>query len=538
MSRRRKILCAIVVLLGVAVLIPYLHHRRLRAAVNRYVAELKAKGELLELTQAVPPPVLREQNSAAIFQQAVSSLNTNKDVLESNPPPAMRMVAPGKAMIGWAQPKIQNTEGTNSWEDIEAALASEAGVLQSLRQIIDRPAFDFQLNYEKGFTLLLPHLAPMKKCAKRLSAAAISDLHREDTASAATNVLAMLALVKSSRDEPIIISQLVRIAIAHLAWSANWELLQSRKATEAQLAELQRGWSDLEFIRAQENAFLFERATSQMTIAGSRKVTTPYRDLGILTTNASPWLVTKIWAKEYVWRFWWSYSDELRSLKIFQAIIDASRTVKTNHSFLAALKQKQSDLANLRFSKTNDNGGHVIDVDVSEMDFHWIFSEGALACEHSLKKFMFAEVAKQIAITAIALKRYQLRHGSYPSNLTELIPEFMSEIPRDPADGEPLRYRPVADGTFLLYSIGEDGKDDGGDPNPPDASKSRAWQFGRDWVWPQPATAEEIKAAEESRPSPPATAERPSMSKEERRLFEEGYGLRPKEGGGTTNKTK
>ena len=32
-------------------------------------------------------------------------------------------------------------------------------------------------------------------------------------------------------------------------------------------------------------------------------------------------------------------------------------------------------------------------------------------------------------------------------------------------DGQPLRYRRNADGTFLLYSVGENGKDDGGDPS-------------------------------------------------------------------------
>ncbi|MBI3852431.1 MAG: hypothetical protein HY298_19415 [Verrucomicrobia bacterium] len=205
MSQRRKILCAIVVVLGVAVLIPYLYHRHLRVAVNIYVAELKANGEPLEMSQLVPPPVRPEQNSAPIFQQAASLLNTNQDLLDRNPPPAMRMVAPGKAMIGWMQPNIRSTENTNSWEEVEAALANENEALQLLQQIIDRPAFDFQLDYKKGGSLPLPHLAPMRKSAKRLSAATTCDLHRDEVASATTNVLAMLALVKGLRDEPILI---------------------------------------------------------------------------------------------------------------------------------------------------------------------------------------------------------------------------------------------------------------------------------------------------------------------------------------------
>jgi hypothetical protein len=43
---------------------------------------------------------------------------------------------------------------------------------------------------------------------------------------------------------------------------------------------------------------------------------------------------------------------------------------------------------------------------------------------------------------------------------------FVPEVPRDWMNGAPLRYRPNDDGTFTLYSVGMDRKDDGGDPTP------------------------------------------------------------------------
>jgi hypothetical protein len=64
-------------------------------------------------------------------------------------------------------------------------------------------------------------------------------------------------------------------------------------------------------------------------------------------------------------------------------------------------------------------------------------------------------------------------------------------------DGQPLRYRRNADGTFLLYSVGVDGKDDGGNPTGSGAASrgSFYWQdaTARDWVWPQPATPAEVQ---------------------------------------------
>jgi hypothetical protein len=45
--------------------------------------------------------------------------------------------------------------------------------------------------------------------------------------------------------------------------------------------------------------------------------------------------------------------------------------------------------------------------------------------------------------------------------LAELHPRYLSAIPMDPYSGRPLVYRRVGD-TYVLYSVGRDGKDDGG----------------------------------------------------------------------------
>jgi hypothetical protein len=103
-----------------------------------------------------------------------------------------------------------------------------------------------------------------------------------------------------------------------------------------------------------------------------------------------------------------------------------------------------------------------------------------------------------VVLTAIALKGFQLKQGHYPAQLSELVPEFMTTVPMDPMDGKPLRYRRNADGTYLLYSVGENGVDDGGNPGPPTKNPgytSYYWQNKKatDWVWPQPATATEVE---------------------------------------------
>jgi hypothetical protein len=94
----------------------------------------------------------------------------------------------------------------------------------------------------------------------------------------------------------------------------------------------------------------------------------------------------------------------------------------------------------------------------------------------------------EMVITAIALKRYELRHGKPPASLAALMPDFLAAPPIDLMDGQPLRYRVRSDGSFVLYSVGEDGQDEGGDPSTVDSDtdwKNQPPWAGRDWVWPR-----------------------------------------------------
>lgn len=106
-----------------------------------------------------------------------------------------------------------------------------------------------------------------------------------------------------------------------------------------------------------------------------------------------------------------------------------------------------------------------------------------------------SETDRSMVLCAIALKRYSLRHSKPAPDLNALVPEFLPSVPTDYMDGKPLKYRLNADGAWLLYSVGNDGRDDGGDPSPakPDQTYPLIWR-GKDVVWPSPAKPEEIEA--------------------------------------------
>ena len=109
-----------------------------------------------------------------------------------------------------------------------------------------------------------------------------------------------------------------------------------------------------------------------------------------------------------------------------------------------------------------------------------------------LENVAAAEAQREMVVAAIALKRYYLRKCKYPTELAELVPLYLRALPVDWMDGKPLRYRLKEGDEFVLYSVGENRTDDGGDPSVTGDSFS-FWR-GKDAVWPMPATAEEIAA--------------------------------------------
>ncbi|HZO87573.1 MAG TPA: hypothetical protein VFB38_04480 [Chthonomonadaceae bacterium] len=87
----------------------------------------------------------------------------------------------------------------------------------------------------------------------------------------------------------------------------------------------------------------------------------------------------------------------------------------------------------------------------------------------------YSETLNALLLTALALRAYRLEHGAYPQTLSALVPAYLSQVPEDPfALYTALRYKRMG-AAYLLYSIGPDGKDDGGVPinNPKATSETQ-----------------------------------------------------------------
>jgi len=95
-----------------------------------------------------------------------------------------------------------------------------------------------------------------------------------------------------------------------------------------------------------------------------------------------------------------------------------------------------------------------------------------------------ADAQTALLSTALALRAYKMDHGAYPATLAALTPGYLRAVPDDPfALSGALRYKRLG-AKYVLYSVGPDGKDDGGTaifdraksaPGSADAGDLRYW---------------------------------------------------------------
>jgi hypothetical protein len=71
------------------------------------------------------------------------------------------------------------------------------------------------------------------------------------------------------------------------------------------------------------------------------------------------------------------------------------------------------------------------------------------------------EAQHRIARLALAMHVYRACHGQFPEDPEDLVPQFISEVPRDPFDGDALKLKRCEHGS-VIYSIGANMTDDGG----------------------------------------------------------------------------
>ena len=455
-------------------------------AWENYKHEWEAKGEKFDWQAFVPPPVPDDQNffTAPIFTKIKNDKIAMTPYGNDGGPTSPKDLLSSKiGYIGGSNGRATITD-LQAWQtyyrnhatdefpsspqpqtpakDVLFALSKFDAAVEELRQASQRPYANIPLNYEDGFnsaSTLLPILAELKRCTQVLQLRAVAELANGQSAKALDDVKLMLYLNNSLRNSPFLICHLVRIAIVAIDLQPIWEGLAEYKWSDEQLVALEAELAKVDFLVDYGPIMRGERAFAIASFENQRRT----REMISYTDASDATNKLTFMPSAYF------YQNELAFAQLHQQWV--LPLVDTNLRIISPAAFK-----------------HANDVVQAEKKHYSPYKVQALmlfpAISATIRKIAANQTSIDLARVACALERYRLAHGEYPKMLDALAPQFTAQVPHDIIGGQPLHYRRTDDGYFVLYSVGWNEKDDGGQ-----VALKKGGSLDRDngdWVWQYP----------------------------------------------------
>jgi len=297
----------------------------------------------------------------------------------------------------------------------------------------------YQINLLNGQTVELGMLAQLRDMARQLKIDAYHWVFVDDAAKATDSLLAIFPVGESLRNEPIVISGLVRIAISGIGIQAIQDTMNMTTYSESDLIRIQ---NELEALSA-----TFEKEPiMRRPMVGESAIT-----MNSLA-NISSYL-----ALEGDWNSAMTYAVA-SGLPMLHAVSPRGAEIMVSGTrFNRILDNMQQDWFALH-ELSDDNSWEKI----GSMAILSMMLMPALDRADGASWRMRTEF--DLAITGVAVERYRIENGQFPQTLDALVPDYMDAVLMDKfdPDGHALRYRIGDDGEAITYSVSRDMVDDGG----------------------------------------------------------------------------
>jgi hypothetical protein len=438
-----------------------------RGALEAYLVEMRAKGEKFTFPEL----------AASLSTNANDSLDTITNAARSLGDPPIgatnivcQYVTWGQAQLSWGVSRLPWVDASGktadtSWVNLSNRLVLAAGTFKVLRQASSNPAPNAS---ESNFLQTPTPFRSVRTAAVWLSCAGLSDLHNGRRSEASANIRALASLAGLHRENHSLVTLMSRAEVAEMGLAVTWEAMQLPGWSDGDLKAMQQGWERFDMLDGLERAMEGERAMGM-----------EYRSMFL--GNGTPGLGnprSKPGSLRLLYNATLLDNDSLYYLRDAQTRVELARGLQTNRSWVEVYAEMKKVDARL-VKKMNSFSRY----------FYLLSVLGTPNFQRGYLRAVHAETQARLTVVAIALQRYRLKYHHPAASLQALVPEFISTVPLDCMNARPLSYRLNSDGTWTLYSVGEDGVDNGGDPT---ASAPKAqpglWE-GRDAVWPRVAVA-------------------------------------------------
>jgi type II secretory pathway pseudopilin PulG len=312
--------------------------------------------------------------------------------------------------------------------------------------------------------VLLPVAQSSRQAARALVTRAMYRAGSGDMQAALEDLMACRRLARHTSQGFSLIESLVAIVMDHIALDAQVALLAGGKLTREhrdwlrqQVAKLppRKSMAD---VLDQGERLMYLDSVCWISRTGMRKLST-LSALSAVGDGSPPTLPDIAMDLVIDWDVplkvgneWYDRFVKVARIEDPKKRVDVLRKIKDDLKKAQADVTDKSSLFGLLFSPRQVASQKMAQVFVSLL---LPALDAALRAEHrNQAKHALLELG-------LALADYRADNRRFPLKLDELAPKYVKQAAIDPMWGEPFTYKQT-DGGYLLYSVGQNGKDDGG----------------------------------------------------------------------------
>lgn len=415
---------ALGILLGVLLLVNGFFSWQTNRRFNAKIAAIRAAGYPASIANLKPEPIQAELNAAAHIDSLAPRLDefakeqyrwesktplgkTYEDLPEGARPNAEQLAAMGEILDKYA--------------DLEAAISAAAACPQYASTA------DFSLGFNESIESNIDRLSRIRAIARmvRWRAMVLVGENRPDLA--VERWLEMLRLAKLQEAEPMLVAQLVTFAVRGVSVDGLYETL-----TAGPISPELRDRLDAELARVENRSKIKDMLITERAVSTSASIEQTSGVCGPDGCEPAPRIL--------IWLFGW-VPKRMCYLGIFDS-----------YEVLLPIADKPWPEVKTIFAKGGQMAGPtkygiLSDLLIPALEAAFVSAHRDTANVRSLRVFN-------------ALQRYAEEHNCEAGGLADL--DLPAEATIDPFSGKPLFVKRLSD-DWLVYSVGQDGVDDGGD---------------------------------------------------------------------------
>ena len=460
----KRLLSIFLALIGILVLFHLIENWRGARAKDQWLKASISAGMPQTLEEMAPPKIPDAENFAT--HPAVADDLAGKP---GKPGPVLPAVfSDGDLFRAWERGEridLDALKTTLKIDDFKAILAPFETKLMGFEEASLRPNCRLMTTYGNE----IPGLIGMRQRGRVLSLRAVIALRDGKSEEALCDILTILRVVKHLKQEPHLISQLLRIVYVRFSLQPIWEGLGTHRWNDQQLSMLQDALVDIDLLGSWRQSWIAEsifQREGMKQIAADPIWSTPYLNDSIFGKGRVANLLSIVFIPKG-----WIYQNLINVGRLHQAqFIDGIDPV---HHHLDA---REFDAIANSWSQS------------PRTPYTWLARLDIDATSQHTRRMGHSQSSLDQAFVACALERYFLAYRTYPERLDDLIPKYAAKLPVDIIDENLIRYRKASKTAYLLYSVGWNGTDEAGLVSL-DSSKSPHHLIEQgDWVWMKPGS--------------------------------------------------